>query len=217
MQRLDLVGEPYGQLTVLECAGKDNTGRVIWRCRCSCGTETTKSTSLLRSGKVRSCGCLRKVTAAAHCRAMTRHGHYSDNKPTPEWSTWAAMRARCAVPTHAEFPNYGGRGITVCPSWQTFENFLADMGRRPARGFSIDRIDNTKGYGPDNCRWATPQTQNNNTRGNRRIAHAGVTRTVAEWCRELGVSRGLFKQRIVRLGSHEAALADIVNWLTAER
>lgn len=92
-------------------------------------------------------------------------------------------------------PRYGGRGITVDPRWERFENFLADMGERP-EGYTLDRIDNDGPYSPENCRWATYVAQSNNRSNNRWLTYDGRTQTVSEWAREVGVSRQRIDQRL---------------------
>lgn len=113
------------------------------------------------------------------------------------YGTWAMMRARCSNPDHKAYPDYGGRGVTVCERWKSFENFIADMGERPA-GMTLDRIDNDKGYSPENCRWATRKQQNNNSRKNRLLTHEGRTQTLSAWAGEAGLSRGALLKRLAR-------------------
>jgi hypothetical protein len=105
---------------------------------------------------------------------------------TPTWHAWTHMRARCRNKNARDYARYGGRGITVDPRWESFENFLADMGERPD-GHSLDRIDNNGNYAPGNCRWAKEITQQNNKRSNRHLTFDGREQTVAEWARELGI------------------------------
>jgi hypothetical protein len=97
-------------------------------------------------------------TGPAHNRY--RHGHAG----SPTYKSWQGMKRRCYVPHCADYPNYGGRGIVVCERWHAFENFLADMGERPGRGLSIERVDNDGDYEPGNCRWATKLDQCRNRR-----------------------------------------------------
>ena len=114
---------------------------------------------------------------------MRTHGM----KRTPAYTTWVQMWARCRDKNLVGYVNYGGRGISVCGRWVKFENFIADMGHRPA-GTTLDRIDNHKGYFPENCRWATPKQQTRNRRSNVWITYCGKTLCIADWARELKIS-----------------------------
>lgn len=114
-----------------------------------------------------------------------RHGHCS-RSPSRTWKSWRAMFARCYNPHHAAYPRYGGNGIGVCPKWFDFVQFLSDMGERPDN-MTLDRINNFKGYSPQNCRWATRKEQARNMRNNVWIEHRGLRLTQAEWSRRIGV------------------------------
>lgn len=113
--------------------------------------------------------------------------------------------ARCYHATNHKYHRYGGRGINVCERWHKYENFLADMGRRP-EGTSLDRIDNDGNYCPENCRWATPQQQNRNGSDNRKIEFKGVVRTLPEWADIAGLSRTTLKRRLERNWDFERAI-----------
>jgi hypothetical protein len=110
------------------------------------------------------------------------------------------MRTRCNNPNQPGWPNYGGRGITVCERWDSFENFLVDMGQMPGRGYSIDRIDNDGNYEPGNCRWATRAEQSSNTSRNVLVTHNGITKTLTQWSDDLGLNRGTVRTRYHRQG-----------------
>jgi hypothetical protein len=129
----------------------------------------------------------------------TRHGHASRSGKSATWLTWASMIRRCTMPSQDSYPLYGGRGIVVCERWQTFENFLADMGEKPA-GTSIERIDSDGNYEPSNCRWATMKEQQRNRRGNRHITNAGLTMTAAEWAERTGLPSSAIRSRLDKLG-----------------
>lgn len=127
-----------------------------------------------------------------------KHGESAGGKRSKELRCWIAMRNRCLCPTSTPYPNYGGRGIKVCERWFWYENFLADMGRAPSPGHSLERIDNNKGYYPENCKWATRKEQLNNTRHNLVIKYKGVKKNLTQWCEELGLNYGTIYARIYR-------------------
>jgi hypothetical protein len=116
---------------------------------------------------------------------------------THTYDIWQAMRSRCTKPHNPKYHRYGGRGITVCERWQDFKNFLADMGERP-EGMQLDRKDNDGPYSPDNCRWATPQEQMNNTSFNVFIEHDGRKLTISQWARELNIKPNTIVTRLRR-------------------
>jgi len=174
-----LTGMVFGRWTVLSFARKDKHGRAQWLCRCEDGNEKVVSGTELRRGKSTSCGCLQIEQATDRLKqfqplgpeSLVTHGHTRGLKTTPEYRSWQAMLARCTNPRHEHYPDYGGRGITVCDRWQdSFEAFLEDMGPRPA-GKTLDRYPDKNGnYEPGNCRWATWSEQNSNRRTWKRAA-----------------------------------------------
>jgi hypothetical protein len=116
------------------------------------------------------------------------------------------MMQRCYDPNHKSYSAYAGRGINVCERWHTFENFLADMGEPPS-DMSIDRRDNTKGYSPENCRWATKYEQANNRRDNFKVSAFGQSLTLAGWARATGLSKATIQYRLAKGMTPEEALS----------
>jgi hypothetical protein len=154
-------------LLVTERGPHNRVGHVCWWAQCDCGNRKLTAGEHLRSGAVRSCGCLHKAELAERNAA---HGHSVRGNRSRTYGVWAGMKQRCSNPKAIGYANYGGRGIKVCERWESFENFLADMGEAPGgpRGNadhrSIDRIDVEGNYEPGNCRWATQTEQIANRR-----------------------------------------------------
>lgn len=138
-----------------------------------------------------------------------RHGGAARGDRQPEYRVRETMMQRCLNPNNEKYPLYGGRGVTVCQRWlDSYENFLADMGRRPSPDHSLDRYPNKDGnYEPDNCRWATEVEQQNNRRDNRLIESDGRTQTIAQWAREFKINYGTLHERLESGMSLEDAVA----------
>ena len=115
-----------------------------------------------------------------------KHLHTAGRKCSRTYAVWVQMRYRCNTVTSPDYPRYGGRGISVCERWDSFEKFLTDMGVRP-EGMEIDRKDNDGNYEPLNCRWTTESGNSDNRRNGTRITHAGETLSVMGWAKKLGI------------------------------
>lgn len=163
------VGNTYHRLTVIRLAGRCRLGNKHWIVKCDCNRigEFIVAECAIRYESTKSCGCWREEVGRKNIRRAwaTKHGHTVGKKNTSTYMIWSNMLKRCRNPNSKYYHNYGGRGITVCDRWLKFENFLADMGERPAN-LSLEREDNEKGYTPDNCKWATQAEQNGNRRRN---------------------------------------------------
>jgi len=156
----------------------------FWSCICECGTKKVVNGTSLKKGTSKSCGCLNQET-------ITLHGM----EGTPTYYSWMSMKQRCQNSKAPDYYRYGGRGIDVCSEWQTFANFLRDMGVRP-RNKTLDRIDNNGPYTPENCRWETKKRQSRNRNDNRHITFNGQTKVLAQWADDYGVSRKLLLNRL---------------------
>lgn len=154
-----------------------------------CGKAVWRRSWFVKNGLARFC--------SQECHYKSRSAKQRPSL-TPEYRTWVQMNRRCTDPNDDSFQHYGSRGIVVCERWKaSFENFLADMGKRPL-GMSIDRIDNDKNYEPSNCRWATAQQQAQNRPSVHMVEFMGETKCVAAWCREMGLVEHRIRQRINR-------------------
>lgn len=151
--QMDISENKYAKLTVIKFSHVDKkTRRTFWLCKCDCGNTKIVCGILLKNGNTRSCGCLRTYPKTHGMSGTTEH------------NIWRGITSRCKNRNNKDYHLYGGRGITVCDRWCDFENFLADMGKRPSKLFSIDRINNDGNYEPSNCRWATAKEQKANSR-----------------------------------------------------
>ena len=186
-------GAVFGEITVVTDIGSDHHGNVRWQCLCSCGATTVAVANKLVGGRKRSCGCKHKQLIGD---AAATHGETRGRVVSAEYTIWSSMRARCTDENHVGWSRYGERGIKVCERWWLFENFLADMGRRPSRAHSIDRIDNDGNYAPENCRLVTPMKNANNRSNNRVLLFGDERVTVAEASRKFGVSESAIHRRL---------------------
>lgn len=197
----DMVGKTYGLLTVKAVFMVPGKRGAHAECECACGKTKIAKALDVRQGHTKSCGCKHWPRGTAH------HRYKNGSRGNPTYRSWSLMKRRCYNVRSEHYAGYGGRGIIVCPSWQnSFASFLHDMGDRP-HGMEIDRIDNNGPYCPFNCRWADRVTQTNNTRRNVYLKHNGVTMSISQWERSLGLPPSCVSQRINKLGwSAERAL-----------
>lgn len=201
---VDLAGEKAGRWLVKFYAGRNQRGNHAWECQCECGTSRVVEDSSLKSGSSKSCGCLQIEAVAKAGRSSVTHGM---SKTAPEYYVWCSMKQRCFNPKVKNWVSYGGRGITVCARWvDSFEAFLEDMGPRPTPDHSIDRIDNDKGYHPDNCIWAPRSQQARNRRSNIIVRYQGQDMVLLDAVRLSGVKYTTAKARLKKGWTIERAL-----------
>lgn len=192
---VDITGEKYGMLTVVERStdyvSPKGYKSVRWRCVCDCGNETIVRACYLKSGAIRSCGCI-KVTDPNR----KTHG----GTGTRLYKIWTGIKKRCYNRNDTNYEDYGGRGILMCGEWrEEFEHFRDwAMSHNYSDELTIDRIDNEKGYCPSNCRWADSVTQANNKKTNHFITYNGKTMTMAQWSAETGIKYQKIRDRINR-------------------
>jgi len=172
---LDRANIKYGRLTALHVSHYNIRKQAYWMCRCDCGTELPVFGGNLTSLAVKSCGCY-SVDHPSHLI----HGHSPNGCHTREYDIWVSMRSRVFNPRNKRYKFYGERGITICARWNDFRNFFAGMGKRP-RGRTLHRVDNDGNYCPENCVWATTETQARAKTNTRWVSFQGKTRSLADW------------------------------------
>ena len=184
-------GYKIGRLTVRELAVDGNANKRKWLCDCECGGKKITSEDNLKRGHCKSCGCL-YAKIGGKSKYGTKHGE----SKTRLYKIWSRMRWRCENAGATGYSEYGGRGITVCEDWHNFKAFrdwALENGYQ--QDLTIDRIDNSKGYSPYNCRWATRKQQANNRRNTVYATIDGVTKTLTEWAEFSGLSRSTINNR----------------------
>ncbi len=201
---INLMGQKFGRLTVIERAENDKYDKTMWLCQCECSKKTIVQGSSLKSGATKSCGCLNKENLKNNNRSLT-HGHTANGIISLTYHTWEQMIQRCTNPNNKDYKDYGGRGIKVCKSWLKFEGFFQDMVKRP-KGLSLDRIDNNGNYCKENCRWATNKEQHRNTRRAILVIIYGVTKPLAEWCEIYNMNYNTVRNRLCYGWTSEEAL-----------
>lgn len=180
--KLNIAGQRYGRLVAISpTKEKTKNGGYKWLFKCDCGNKKIIPANSVRTGLIKSCGCLAKP----HGCTNTRLFHI-----------WVDMRQRCTNTNHPQYYLWGGKGIKVCEEWQEFTNFkewAEENGYN--NNLSIDRIDGSKGYYPQNCRWATAKEQSRNTSANRIITIDGVTKPLCDWIEISPITLSTFYKR----------------------
>lgn len=195
----DLMGKRFGRLTVIGESNKIGYHK-YWRCKCDCGKEVNVRAYTLISGDSKSCGCLARDISR---KRNTKHGGYG----TRLYRIWDSMKSRCRNPNSISYPDYGGKGITICDEWNDFAVFREwAISNGYNDKLTIDRIDNSKGYTQSNCRWVNMVSQENNKASNRYVTYDGETLSLSMWARRLNISYNMLLKRILRGWSFEKAI-----------
>lgn len=198
-------GKKFNRLTAIK-----SIGGTLWEFKCDCGKTKITKIYPVKMGRVKSCGCLHME----RCRAGTnrlKHGDARKGKVTKLHKIWRKMIGRCCCKTDAAYSAYGGRGIKLCKEWlNDYVNFREWANNNGyAEGLTIERIDNDKGYCPNNCRFATRKEQARNRRTSNKVTYRGQTKCLSEWAEELNISEYTLWQRLNKLGwSVERALTE---------
>lgn len=189
---VDLTGKRFGRLVVIERAGYERNA-VTWRCICDCGNEITTTSYRLNSKQTTSCGCYQREQIA---KMRTKHGERYNKL----YAIRISMIERCNNPSCKDYPNYGGRGISVCDEWQGDVKSFCEWARNNGyhEGLSIDRIDPDGNYEPANCRWTSQKAQCNNKRNNHMLTYKGKTQNLRAWADEMGIKYYVLEARINR-------------------
>jgi hypothetical protein len=197
---IDLTGHKYGLLTVIGPGKSPKKHARAWVCVCDCGNDKTApvTTSDLRSGNTRSCGCLQE-----HQRRKGFNKSHG-NSSHPLYGVWKSMIGRCNNPAFSSYKIYGARGIKVCKRWHDFSAFIEDMPEKPTPKHSLERVDNSAGYEPGNVIWATRYEQVRNTRRNVFLELDGERLCLKDWASRAGISPTAFKARVKKHGLRKA-------------
>lgn len=202
---IDITGNRYNHLTVVERADNVGNGIATWKCLCDCGNYTVVRGSNLKSGAVKSCGCLMHTTKPTLTHNMSH---------TVLYRKWASIKRRCYTPSVRDYKNYGERGIKMCDDWKnSFEAFMLwSIQSGYSDGLTIERKDMNGDYCPENCTWIPFQEQQKNRRFCRFITYKGETKTLTDWCKALNLPYKQIHNRMFKLGwSFERAVSEPVH------
>lgn len=193
----DLTGQKFGRLTVIGLDTSKETRKTYWICQCECGKISSHRSDGLLSGHIKSCGCYKSEQDAI--RVAKNHKHKQSG--TRLYNIWQGMKERCHNENSPNYKNWGERGISVCDEWknnfETFYKWALENGY--SEKLSIDRIDNNKGYNPQNCKWSTVKEQCRNRRSNIDITIGNTTKTLTEWCEIFNLSYRTINMRYHRM------------------
>lgn len=187
---VDITGQTFGRLTVIGYAGAYSRRRHKWYCRCICRRITSVVRDALLNGHTRSCGCL---VFEPH---NVKHGEKQSRKTSPEYTAFCTAKQRCIDPNVKSFKSYGGRGIQF--RFESFADFLREVGRRPTPKHSLDRIDVNGHYEKGNIRWATRTEQGRNKRTNRKLQVGGKVKCISEWAELVNITHTTIHNRLKR-------------------
>jgi len=219
----NLLGKKFGEFTATKMVRKNINGNYVWEFRCSCGVIKCYDYKTINKKKKLHCGCLtiKKIKPVKLEKQSNLKKEIAKNttlfifgkpfKKLLEYSSYRAMLKRCYNKNHEAYNRYAGKNIIVCDYWkESFINFYNDMAPRPSKNHSLERIDNTKGYCKENCRWATMKEQGNNRYTNKLLTYNNETLTYAQWSEKLGGDRHLVGQRIKKGWSIEKSLTTTI-------
>lgn len=196
----DLTGNKYGRLIAVKLSDKRSGRKTYWECVCNCGNKKVVRTDSLKSGLIRSCGCLKKEQDEVNFKDSKFKTTHGETK-TPLYQTWLSMKQRCTDKNSKSFKYYGGRGIKVCDEWKkdylSFKKWALNSGY--SESLSIERINVNGNYEPSNCSWITVKKQAQNKQNTVWIEFNGESKPLVQWCEELGLDKGLVGNRYHKL------------------
>lgn len=200
---VNMLGRRYGNLRAISLVGPNNSRGMIWRFECDCGVRFNADGSEVRRGNKRQCP---ECAKRSMVKSKTTHGMSG----TDEYRIWRAIKSRCLNPNSDAYNYYGGRGIGMFPAWANcFMTFFNDMGSRPTKMHTVERINNGGDYEPSNCVWATRKQQANNKRNNKILTINGRQKTLAQWADLTGINESAIRARIRRGDSGARLIREI--------
>ena len=189
---VDLTNFKYGKLTVIKKTNeKTKDNKILWLCQCKCGNTITLQTYAILSGRTRSCGCLRPELSKKLFSGVRQEN-------LRLYRIWTGIKQRCYNEKYNDYKDYGAKGVIMCEDWKNnYESFyIWAINNGYSDSLSIDRIDTTGNYEPNNCRWADDETQANNKRNTLYFNIDGEKKSLHQICQEKGVDKTLIYSRL---------------------